>query len=91
MPQYDPHLTWRSMPMQRGWSEAELHEHWSIAPEEHIFLQNKPPETRLGCGILLKSYQLQGYYPKTHNDVPEVVVLYLANQLGTSTKDLERI
>lgn len=75
--------------MQRGWSEAELHEHWSISPEEHIFLQHKPPETRLGCGILLKSFQLQGYYPKTRKDVPEVVILYLANQLGTSTNDLE--
>jgi hypothetical protein len=33
--------------MQRGWSEAEFHDSWSISPEERIFLQNKPPETRV--------------------------------------------
>ena len=70
--------------MKRTWSSDELIAHFTLLPDETALLGNKTGATRLGFAILLKAFQLESRFPRYKNDVPRVVVDYVARQLRLS-------
>jgi uncharacterized protein DUF4158 len=75
--------------VKRTWSEDELHDQWSLAPEEQALLTRKTSRGQLGFVVLLKYFQLETRFPRDRQDIPPVVVDYLAQQLGTTPETLE--
>ena len=67
--------------MKRTWSPDELITHFTLLPDEVALLGNKTGATRLGFAVLLKAFQLDARFPRYKNDVPRVVVDYVARQL----------
>ena len=67
--------------MKRDWHPEELLQHWSVLPDERPLLDHKPGATKLSFAVLLKYFQHEGYFPRQGENVPRVVVSYLAQQL----------
>src|SRR5258708_4507087 len=70
--------------MKRQWETAELIEHWTLHIEELALLGNKTGATRLGFAVLLKFFQKEARFPAYKNEVPGVVIAYLATQVQVS-------
>ena len=68
------------------WQPEDLARHFSLFNAEHSLLANKSGATRLSFAVLLKSFQLEGRFPDTPDDVPTVVVEHLALQCGVSPR-----
>ncbi len=66
--------------MKRQWETEELIEHWTLHVEELALLGNKTGATRLGFAVLLKFFQKEARFPAYKNEVPGVVITYLATQ-----------
>lgn len=76
--------------MKRHWDVNELIEHWTLLPEEIVLLGNKIGTNRLGCAVLLKFFQYETKFPNSAQDVPAMVVDYIAKQVDVpSTQYLE--
>src|SRR5256886_15809637 len=67
--------------MKRQWANEELVEHWSLDVEDRALLGNKTGATRLGFAVLLKFFQQEGCFPQHKNEVPGVVITFLATQV----------
>jgi hypothetical protein len=50
--------------MKRDWSADELAEHWTLAPEEQLFVLHKTGPNALGFALLLKFSQSAGCFPR---------------------------
>ena len=72
--------------MKRNWSEQELEESWTLAPEELGYLPQTSPARRLGFAMQLKFLQLEGRFPESRRDIPAIAVRHVAQQLGLSAK-----
>ena len=72
------------MRMKRQWTCDELADQWVLAPRELELLANKTGATRLGFAVLLKSFMLEGRFPRQKHDVPGAVVVHQANQVRVS-------
>ena len=72
--------------MKRNWELEELIEHFTIMPNEMALIGNKTGETRLGFAVLLKFFQLEAKFPNSMNEIPEIIVKYIAKQVITSFK-----
>ena len=70
--------------MKRDWTGEELILHWTLQPDEWNLLSNKTAVTRLGFAILLKFFQLMGYFPHQADEVSTAVVEYVGQQLSVS-------
>jgi TnpA family transposase len=68
--------------MKRKWKNEELTEHWSIDAEEQALILQKKGANRLGFALLLKFFQLKGRFPEKKNEIPRVVQVFVAAQLG---------
>lgn len=68
--------------MKRKWENDELTEHWSIERDERELILRKKGANRLGFALLLKFFQLQGRFPEKKNEIPRVVQVFVAEQLG---------
>ena len=68
--------------MKRKWENDELVEHWSIDDDDRVLIRNKRGANRLGFALLLKFFQLKGYFPEKKHEIPKVVRLFVAEQLG---------
>lgn len=66
--------------MKRQWETEELIEHWTLNVEELALLGNKTEATRLGFAVMLKFFQKEARFPVYKNEVPGVVITYLATQ-----------
>ena len=75
--------------MKRIWSEDELHEHWSLSPEEQAFQARTTSRGQLGVALLLKSFTLETRFPRDFQELPPAVIEYLALQLETPPETLE--
>ncbi len=73
--------------MQRDWTLDELHEHWTLLPEEKELAFSKRGALRLGFAILLKCFRHEGRFPHAPHEVPAAVVAYLAEQLELDAGD----
>ncbi|BDA76260.1 hypothetical protein CAL7716_105990 (plasmid) [Calothrix sp. PCC 7716] len=72
--------------MKRQWDATELVEHFTLIPEEVALLENKSEENRLGFAVLLKFFQMEAKFPRTRQEVPKLVVAYIASLLGLSPR-----
>ena len=68
--------------MKRNWNTEELVVDWTLLPNELALLDNKTGPTRLGFALLLKFFQLEAHFPHAKNEIPRVVVTYVAKQLA---------
>src|ERR1700756_1241699 len=82
VPGAPPHAGGRGM--KHDWNADELLEHWTLLPGENRLLANKSGATRLGFAILLKFFQHAGRFPRQCQDVPGVVVGYIASQINVA-------
>jgi hypothetical protein len=67
--------------MKRQWTRDELAEHWTLAPDELELLANKSGATRLGFAVLMKTFMLEGRFPRQKHELPGVVIAHLAKQV----------
>src|SRR5260370_9466729 len=68
--------------MKRQWETEELVEHWTLDVEDRTLLGNKTGATRLGFAFLLKLFRREGRFPQHKNEVPGLVITFLATQVG---------
>src|SRR5579884_1602305 len=68
--------------MKRQWENEELIEHWILGPWDLAQLGNKTGATRLGFAVLLKFFQREGHFPSFKNEIPGVVISFVATQVG---------
>ena len=57
---------------------------WSLTFDELSATAHRTDYSRLGLAVLVKFVQVEGRFPERRSDVPEVVLDYLAEQLGVS-------
>ncbi|MCR8936877.1 Tn3 family transposase [Brevibacillus laterosporus] len=67
--------------MKRNWNEDELLEHFGIVPIERKLIGNKTGPSRLGFAVLLKYFQQEARFPTKKQDIPKVIVDFVAYQL----------
>lgn len=72
--------------MKRQWDATELVEHFTLLPEEMVLLEQKNEENRLGFAVLLKFFQIEARFPRHKQEVPKLVVSYIARILGVSPR-----
>lgn len=72
--------------MKRQWENEELIEHWMLSAWDLAQLGNKTGATRLGFAVLLKFFQRQARFPVYKNDVPGVVITFVATQVGVPSE-----
>jgi hypothetical protein len=68
--------------MKRQWETEELVEHWTLDVEDRTLLGNKTGATRLGFAVLLKFFRQEGRFPQHKNEVPGMVITFVATQVG---------
>jgi Domain of unknown function (DUF4158) len=68
--------------MKRQWEHEELVEYWTLDVEDRALLDNKTGATRLGFAVLLKFFRREGRFPQHKNEVPGIVITFLATQVG---------
>src|SRR2546421_9411031 len=68
--------------MKRQWANEELVEHWSLDVEDRTLLGNKTGATRLGFAVLLKFFRQEGRFPQHKNEIPGMVITFVATQVG---------
>lgn len=68
--------------MKRRWSAGELADHWTLHANE-LSMARSPntPSNQLGFALILKWFQYEGQFPERKQDIPSVVVDFLAQQL----------
>jgi TnpA family transposase len=73
--------------LKRQWDTVELVENFTLLPEEMALLENKTEENnRLGFAVLLKFFQISARFPRSKQEVPKIVVSYIARLLGVSPR-----
>jgi hypothetical protein len=69
--------------MKRHWTNEELAEHCTLSSKElDLVGDSKTDHTRLGAACLLKYFQHEERFPAQKQDVPPIVIVHLAQQLG---------
>nr|WP_243109320.1 DUF4158 domain-containing protein [Anaerophilus nitritogenes] len=67
--------------MKRNWEMDELIENFTFLPNEYTLLSNKSGATRLGFAISFKFFQQEARFPNHKNEIPKIVISYIAKQL----------
>ena len=67
--------------MKRQWTADELAEHWTLHSDDLLLLGNQTGATRLGCALLLKSFQYDARFPHYKGDIPPAAIVHVAQQL----------
>ncbi|ANS52113.1 transposase [Bacillus thuringiensis] len=76
--------------MKKNWNEDELLTDFVLTPNElHVSMVNKTEANRLGFALLLKYFQQEARFPSTKQDVPKVIIEYIAKQLDISPERFE--
>src|ERR1700727_2346531 len=70
--------------MKQHWSEEEAAECWALLPEEASLLSGLMDGQRLGFAVMLKFFQIEGRFPRDHNEIPPAAVKYIAQTLGAN-------
>ncbi len=69
--------------MKRHWTNEELVAHWTLSSKElDLIGDSKTDHNLLGAASLLKYFQSEGRFPVHKQDIPPVVIVHLAQQLG---------
>lgn len=72
--------------MKRIWNLEELIDYFTFMPNELHLLGNKTGETRVGFAVMLKFFQNEARFPNNKNEIPKVVVSYIAKQLKINSE-----
>ncbi len=67
--------------MKKNWELEDLIDNFIMMPNELTLVGNKTAETRLGFAVLLKFFQFEARFPTTKNEIPKVVIDYIAKQV----------
>jgi TnpA family transposase len=67
--------------MKRTWTPDELIEQWTLQPNERELIEYKIGANRLGFALLLKSFQIDGRFPRQKHDVPIAAIAFVAEQV----------
>ncbi len=68
--------------MKKNWNEDELLADFVLMLNElHLAMVNKTEANRLGFALLLKYFQQEARFPHKKQDVPKVIIEYIAKQL----------
>src|SRR5215469_12767440 len=70
--------------MKRQWENEELIEHWMLSAWDQAQVSNKTGATRLGFAVLLKFFQREGRFPSFKNEVPGIIITFVATQVGVA-------
>jgi TnpA family transposase len=76
--------------MKRNWTTEELVDSWTLMPNELEVIGNKTGPTRLGFAVLLKFFQIEARFPQAKNEIPRVVVAYVAKQVSVEADEYLR-
>src|SRR3989440_8419924 len=69
--------------MKRQWTTEELETNFTLLPRElDLIGDSKTDHNLLGFAVLLKYFQYEGRFPSQKQDVPSMVIVHLAQQLG---------
>jgi hypothetical protein len=69
--------------MKRHWTNEELAEHWILSSKELDLIGDSKTDHNLpGAACLLKYFQSEGRFPAQKQDIPPIVIVHLAQQLG---------
>lgn len=64
--------------VRQEWLPEELIESWTLVEADWKLIGNKSGVTRLGFGVLLKFYEIEGRFPGYPEEVPAAAVDYVA-------------
>jgi len=69
--------------MKQQWRPDELFDQWTLTQEEITLVRNisQTDFNRLSYGLLFKYYQREGKFPQRKQEIPSVIVKYIAEQL----------
>ena len=67
--------------MRHTFTEEELLEKWTVAPEERLLIASKSGAHSLGFALLLKFMEAEGRFPRDPYEIPAAVIVYVARQL----------
>ncbi|MGG5741897.1 DUF4158 domain-containing protein [Bacillus cereus group sp. IBL03679] len=71
--------------MKRNWNAEELIEFFTLLPNDvDLAIKNKTDINRLGFAVLFKYFQYKAAFPNQKQDIPSVVLTYIAKQLHLS-------
>lgn len=72
--------------MKWVWSHEDLERDWLLNDEERLRIPGRTARNRLGFAVLLKFFKSEGRFPSAHDEVPPVVVSFVARQLPTAAR-----
>lgn len=71
--------------MKRNWTEEELITDFILMPDElNLLMGNRTEANRLGFALLLKYFQQEAKFQTTKQDIPRVIIEYIAKQIDVS-------
>ncbi len=70
--------------LKKNWETEELIESWTLIPQELELVRNKIGGNKIGFALLLKYFQLMARFPEPSEEIPELIISYIANQLDIS-------
>ena len=71
--------------MKRAWTSEELLRHWTLESGGlEMVNQTRTKKNRLGLALLLKWFQYEGRFPRRKQEIPSVIVEFVARQLDIS-------
>ena len=63
--------------MRREWEPEDLIAGWTLLDDDWVLVGNKTGVTRLGFGLLLKFFELEGRFPRHAGEIPKAAVDYV--------------
>ena len=72
----------RELMLKKNWETEELIENWTLIPRELELTTNKIGGNKIGFVLLLKYFQLMARFPDVSENIPDVIISYIANQLN---------
>ncbi len=63
------------------WDTEELISYWTLLPQELELVSNKVGANQIGFAVLLKYFQLMARFPDSAQEIPDIIISYIAQQL----------
>src|SRR5436190_11847283 len=76
--------------MRQHWEPADLVDGWTLLDTDRALVANKAGATRLGFGLLLRFFALEGRFPTHVGELPPAAVTYVAAQLNVDASHIAR-
>lgn len=71
----------KGMTVRQEWASQDLVVAWTLVDDDWRRIANKRRATRLGFALLLKFFELEARFPEDPDELPAVVVAYVADQV----------